>query len=359
MKQFEKCASLLLALALSLSLTACGGSDGEAVGDDWRTSGVVVGSGTITHEGEGSVDVLVTVDESSAAFYRDEQTQILFDSVSFPMTIPDAEQNFTAISFDDIDGDGGSDVYISFIDENNDMMELVWIWDDAERYVFREDLSSVTLGGDGEESGEAYFTSYGLEINAVMDAGTFLLENGASSYLNGGEGYSTRDCYWELVKNYDQFHDGIREIQFDAICYIPKAANAYADSQANVATAGALYDFYTGVWLTDSTTYDNSERGENYYVHTIDWNGQSAQIEFSYSTDWQNDVGDWSKVLTQSYVVYLPEDYDGLIFAAVPEPDNYNDCIKHQQMDVVYPEACIMDIDLIDPYGCLFYSVCY
>ena len=86
--------------------TACGKSD-DTAGDDWRASGAVVDSGTITHDGD-SVDVLVTVSESSAAFYRDMPEQVLFDSVSFPVSIPDAEQAFHAISFDDIDGDGES-----------------------------------------------------------------------------------------------------------------------------------------------------------------------------------------------------------------------------------------------------------
>lgn len=48
----------------------------------------MVDSGTITHDGD-SVDVLVTVSESSAAFYRDMPEQVLFDSVSFPVSIPD------------------------------------------------------------------------------------------------------------------------------------------------------------------------------------------------------------------------------------------------------------------------------
>ena len=103
----------VLAMAICLNLAACGNSD-DVVGDDWRTTGVVAGSGTITHDGE-SVDVLVTVSESSAAFYRDLPEQILFDSVSFPMNIPDAEQAFNAISFEDIDGDEESDVLVSFI----------------------------------------------------------------------------------------------------------------------------------------------------------------------------------------------------------------------------------------------------
>lgn len=109
---------------------------------------MVVGSGTITHTNEGSVDVLVTVSPESAAFYRDKAEQILFDSVSFPVNIPDAEQAFNAISFDDMDGDGESDVLVSFIHENGDITELIWIWDSAERYVFRKDLSSVTISED-------------------------------------------------------------------------------------------------------------------------------------------------------------------------------------------------------------------
>ena len=149
----------VLTMALCLSLAACGNSDNVA-GDDWRTTGMAVGSGTITHDGE-SVDVLVTVSESSAAFYRDLPEQVLFDSVSFPMNIPDAEQAFNAISFDDMDDDGESDVLVSFIHENGDATELIWIWDPVERYVFREDLSTVAISG-GDLSGDDLSEYVGL-----------------------------------------------------------------------------------------------------------------------------------------------------------------------------------------------------
>ena len=141
---------LMLVMALCLSLAACSNSD-DVAGDDWRTTGMVAASGTITHDGE-SVEVLVTVGESSAAFYRDLPEQVLLDSVSFPMSIPDAKQAFNVISFDDMDGDGESDVLVSFIHENGDTTELIWIWDPAERYVFRADLSTVAVsGGDLSE----------------------------------------------------------------------------------------------------------------------------------------------------------------------------------------------------------------
>ena len=52
---------LTVPVVLGLSLVACGAS-GNVAGDDWRTSGVVAGSGTITHDGQS--DVLVSfIDE--------------------------------------------------------------------------------------------------------------------------------------------------------------------------------------------------------------------------------------------------------------------------------------------------------
>lgn len=354
-------------LALCLLCTACGKTD-DIAGDDWRATGVVVGSGTITRGGN-SVDVLVTVSESSAAFYRDLPEQVLFDSVSFPMNIPDAEQAFNAIFLEDLDGDGESDVLVSFIHENGDETELVWIWDPVERYVFREDLSTVAISGGADDgallpadeiqSGEPYFTQNGLAINAAVEMGTFLLKDGVCSYSGLGDGYNTGDCYWEITKNGDYTHDGIRELHFDAICYIPDSSIPYFAEQYITNTDSELYDFYTGMWLTTATAYGNSQRGDNYYLHTVSWQGNSYLIEFAYSTDWQYNVGDWAQVLTKSYAVYLPEEYDGLVFAAEAQPGSYKDSAKRMQLDSISPEAALMDIDTVDPYSNLYFSLCY
>lgn len=109
MKKTKKSGLLILAMLLCLGMTACSGPENEdedvIAGDDWRTYGLVVGSGTITRDGENT-DVLVAVDEESAAFFWDEPTQVLYDSVDFPMAIPDARETFSDISFEDLDGDG-------------------------------------------------------------------------------------------------------------------------------------------------------------------------------------------------------------------------------------------------------------
>ena len=154
MKKTKKSGLLILAMLLCLGMTACSGPENEdedvIAGDDWRTYGLVVGSGTITRDGENT-DVLVAVDEESAAFFWDEPTQVLYDSVDFPMAIPDAKEAFSDISFEDLDGDGESDVRIRFAHENGDKTELVWTLDPAGQYVFREDLSDAAISAGNLE----------------------------------------------------------------------------------------------------------------------------------------------------------------------------------------------------------------
>ena len=179
------------------------------------------------------------------------------------------------------------------------------------------------------------------------------------AYSGLGDGYNTDDCYWEITKNGDYTHDGIRELHFDAICYIPEDSIPYFSEKYITNTDSELYDFYTGMWLTTATAYGNSQRGDNYYLHTVSWQGNSYLIEFAYSTNWQYNVGDWAQVLTKSYAVYLPEDYDGLVFAAEAQPDTYKDSAKRMQLDSISPEASLMDIDTVDPYRSLYFSLCY
>lgn len=204
-----------------------------------------------------------------------------------------------------------------------------------------------------------YFTRNGLEINAGVDMGTYLLEDGVCSYATeDGSGYSTGDCYWEVIKNYDETSDGIREIQFDAICYIPRSSLGDFDGKYNCNVYHQLYDFYTGKWFTRSSAYKNSTRGDDYYVHSVEWNGQSDIIEYTRSSDWQSNVGEWAKVLTVDYHVYMPEGYDGLVLVNAPQPDNYEAFEIFNSQHTTFSEASIMEIDLLEPYGCLFFNVC-
>ena len=105
----KKLFALLSALALCLSLAACGGEDDDprdVVGGDWRVTGIVRDSGTITRNGEDT-DVLVCVHADSADFYLDDEVQTLYDYVSYPITLQsDPWEAFQSIDFADRDGDG-------------------------------------------------------------------------------------------------------------------------------------------------------------------------------------------------------------------------------------------------------------
>ena len=54
----------------------------------------------------------------------------------------------------------------------------------------------------------------------------------------------------------------------------------------------------------------------------------------------------------------MPEDYDGLIFAAEAQADNYRDTAKRAQLESICPEAELLNCDTIDPYSSLYFSIC-
>ena len=351
MKKKYKLTTLQLALLMVLALTACGGEK-DVSGADWRTTGVVVGSGTITHDGD-SVDVLVTVDSGSAAFYRDQEEQVLYDSVAFPFEITDAADAFTAIRFDDLNGDGETDVTIDFQHADQAQTHLVWIWDPVERYVLWSALSWSSHGVVPETPSFAFNE---LRMNGDVDGGRYLLENGAACYDADGSGYTLADCYWEVKKLRDETHDGLREIEFNACCYLPYET---VPGTSECMVDSALYDYYTGTWLTASSSFPGAKHEENHYLHTIDYGGERYDIEFYYATESIADVGEWRYVLTKNYIAYLPADYDGLIFAAQAMPATYEENVTRANLDTIAPEAYILDCPTLDVHSSLYFAVCY
>ena len=152
-------------------------------------------------------------------------------------------------------------------------------------------------------------------------------------------------------------HDGIREIEFDARCAIPDDTVPYSAEDYMTSTTSELYDYNTGIWLTASGTWADSQRGENHYMHTIDWNGKSFEIEFFYSTSWDDQQEGWHKILTKSYVLYLPEDYDGLVFAAETQADTAEGNAVRMDLEEHCPEYPIMDCETVAPYANLYFYI--
>lgn len=146
----KKIFSLLLASVFCLGLAACGVSnddlDSPVVGNDWRVTGVVRDSGTITRDGKDTV-VLVCIHASDTTFYHDTEDQVLFDSVDYPITLEgNAWEVFQSIDFADLNGDGNSDVTMRFDDGGNELL-MVWFWD-TEGNQFAYQPGESQLGED-------------------------------------------------------------------------------------------------------------------------------------------------------------------------------------------------------------------
>lgn len=136
---------LCMILAACVSRTDDGDEDnGVIVGRDWRVTGVVRGSGTVTRGGEDTY-VLMTLSEKDAAFYYDTEEQVLFDSVEFPVTLPsDPTALFRSVDFADRNEDGDSDVALLFGDGESTIL-MVWLWEaESDSYVFQSEESQIS-----------------------------------------------------------------------------------------------------------------------------------------------------------------------------------------------------------------------
>lgn len=135
-------AALLLFCLLLSALVACGGPDPdeEIVGADWRTWGIIDDFGTIVRDG-AEIPVCVCLHSVDASFYYDDPQQTYFDGVVYPEEYPETEWSNAGISFDDIDGDGQSDVLLKLCKEDGTEAALVWFYT-PDGYAFREDYSA-------------------------------------------------------------------------------------------------------------------------------------------------------------------------------------------------------------------------
>ena len=94
---------------------------------------------------------------------------------------------------------GESDVLVSFIDEYGDNTELIWIWDPVERYVFREDLSTIAIGDSDQDAEQD------MHLEADADLVTNL-EDYVGLWEYQGENRWLRihdDFTWEFVNDQD------------------------------------------------------------------------------------------------------------------------------------------------------------
>ena len=147
----KKILSILMTFSFAVAaLTGCGGNadvggvdggsnGGYVEGADWRTWGIIDAYGTLVADGN-STDVCVCLYADRAELYYDEESQSLFRTIEYPETLTTEQYENVTISFDDLDGDGNTDVTIGSITPDGAERRFSYVYD-MDEYVYMEALS--------------------------------------------------------------------------------------------------------------------------------------------------------------------------------------------------------------------------
>ena len=189
---------------------------------------------------------------------------------------------------------------------------------------------SVCGTTEGEPK-QSYFAEYGVDvpdgpIKCTVDY-LYLNRDNPETYCRVGDAtYTQTECY---VTPADE--EGYQNLYLTV--KIALKPGAYYDAAQDVeylrsATANFIYDWYTGRKLPSRTMLNNDAQ-ENSVTLEID----GASYEVSCSTETEIKQGDWtfdgkgngtSKInFTVKYIFRIPEGYDGLVYAVMPQKE-YN-----------------------------------
>ena len=137
MKMRKRYRPFLLALCLCLSLTACGGPDGDIAGGDWRTTGVVDAYGTVARDGE-EIGVCACLGPKAVYLYYDNEKHELFDTAVLPTDeLGDEDWQFGEMSLSDFSGDYNSDLRLTLFHEDMSESYIVWEWEKGAGYLYQ------------------------------------------------------------------------------------------------------------------------------------------------------------------------------------------------------------------------------
>ena len=122
--------------------------DGDIVGNDWRTWGIIDAYATMKTE-EGDADICACLFADRAELYYDDESQTLFAQVDFTYTLSEEQYEAAEISFADEDGDGFTDITVSSEGSGDGDIVQVFLYDDG-AYVYSEELSFTDSMGEGQ-----------------------------------------------------------------------------------------------------------------------------------------------------------------------------------------------------------------
>ena len=134
-------------------------------GEDWRTTGVIDGYGSIIID-SGKIDVCVCIFEDRVELYHDKKEKISFTTLYYPDRLTDKQYEHSAVEFDDVTGDGCTDITVKAETDAGLERSMTWIYEDG-FMVYEDSLEYPPINNDpGEGSDEAV----AIDINTETEA---------------------------------------------------------------------------------------------------------------------------------------------------------------------------------------------
>ncbi len=253
--------------ACVLSICGCGNgasdiTDGEVVGADWRTWGIIDDYGTLTLDGT-ETDVCVCLFADRAELYYDRENQELFKTIEFPEKLSDEEYEKLSIEFIDNTGDDNTDIVFVVGTENTVDRRFSYIYDSDVKDFAYDAFSAYpnpNVVDDSGEEGVVDFTGRYTE----PDTGRCLIEiskEGEDTYtivVNWSNG-AAEDYIWAITgATYGEYGDEL--VYEDALYYhrIYEDEETYTDEDIYDDGTGRFYMTEGGMlgWESNNTELD-------------------------------------------------------------------------------------------------------
>ena len=116
--------------------------------------------------------------------------------------------------------------------------------------------------------------------------------------------------------------DGRKQIPFVGSCFIPYANVPEIEGPVAYGTTYYIYDIYTGLILSPRDFYKNED---GLYEFQFDSRDGRVELAFALDKEMAGPTGDCMDVLSFIATAYMPEWYDGLAVAAMPQPETYEE----------------------------------
>lgn len=197
MKCVTKLLAVIMACAVVCSLAGCRSSqqtnlptasdvapsESTQPEQDWREDAEISVKDTALFRGE-QVPVVGCVENDRILLYRDAAEQELLAQADYPIPLENAEDELTTCEFEDLDGDGNSELTLAFDLADGVRASFLWFWVDTQGYTLNEEFSQLpgdSSGGDSlstiPEAYAALLDRYAEAISETWDSAALMDAN--------------------------------------------------------------------------------------------------------------------------------------------------------------------------------------